>query len=140
MSGLDNLKIKDTAIVEADLTMKIARNSGDSVWLVKNDHDRVYYQSNSSSSNNFAVFSEVYYKKGWKAFVDGKETPIYKTNYVLRGLEIPAGKHDIKFEFKPDSFYKTVPLASGANAVIWLLLIANLIPFGKKYYSRKKAQ
>jgi hypothetical protein len=139
MSGLDNLKIKDTAIVEADLTMKIARNSGDSVWLVKNDHDRVYYQSNSSS-NNFAVFSEVYYKKGWKAFVDGKETPIYKTNYVLRGLEIPAGKHDIKFEFKPDSFYKTVPLASGANAVIWLLLIANLIPFGKKYYSRKKAQ
>ncbi len=139
MSGLDNLKIKDTAIVEADLTIKIARNSGDSVWLVKNDHDRVFYQSNSTA-NNFAVFSEVYYKKGWKAYIDGKETTIHKTNYVLRGLEIPAGKHDIKFEFKPDSFYKTVPLASGANAVIWLLLIANLIPFGKKYFLRKKAQ
>lgn len=139
MSGLDNLKIKDTAIVEADLTLKIARNSGDSVWLVKNDHDRVFYQSNSTS-NNFAVFSEVYYKLGWKAFIDGKETPIYKTNYVLRGLVIPAGKHEIKFEFKPDSFYKTVPLAAGASALIWILLLANLIPFGKTYFLSKKAR
>lgn len=122
MSGLDNLKIKDTAIVEADLTLKIARNSGDSVWLVKNDHDRVFYQSNSTS-NNFAVFSEVYYKKGWKAYIDGKETTIHKTNYVLRGLEIPAGKHDIKFEFKPESYTKTIPLSIAANALVWLLLI-----------------
>jgi hypothetical protein len=133
MSGLDNLAIKDTAIIETVLKQKISRNAGDSVWLVKNDHDRVYYQSNSTA-NNFAVFSEVYYNKGWKAYIDGKETPIYKTNYVLRGLEIPAGKHEIKFEFKPDSYTKTITLSIAANAFVWLLLILA----GVKFYISNK--
>jgi len=135
MAGLDNLAIKDTAIIEASLTHNITRNPGDSVWLIQNDHDRIYYQSNSTA-NNFAVFSEVYYKQGWKAYIDGKETPIYKTNYVLRGIEIPAGKHDIKFEFKPDAFYKTLPVAAGASALIWLLLLANLITFVKNFMKK----
>lgn len=49
----------------------------------------------------FAVFSEIYYPSGWTAKIDGKEAKIIKSNYLLRGLEIPAGKHKIEFEFMP---------------------------------------
>jgi uncharacterized membrane protein YfhO len=122
MSSLDSLKIKDEAIIETEVKNKIiTKTAGDSIWLVRNDHDNVYYQS-SNIANSFAVFSEVYYQYGWKAYIDGKETPIYKTNYVLRGMEIPAGKHEIKFEFRPESYTKSVPVAITASGIIWLLL------------------
>jgi len=126
IKNLDSLNIRNTALIEAKIDAPIAKKmQGDSIWLIKNDHDRIYYSSRSTD-NRFAVFSEVYYSKGWKAYIDGKESNIYKTNYVLRGLIIPAGKHEIKFEFKPDSFSKGVPVAIAASGIIWLLLIGNL--------------
>ncbi|MEY3920331.1 MAG: hypothetical protein RL634_92 [Bacteroidota bacterium] len=126
MKNLDGLSIKTTALIESKLDQNISKNAfGDSIWLVKNDHDIIYYSSNSTNTR-FAVFSEVYYRKGWKAYIDGKESTIFKTNYVLRGLVVPAGKHEIKFEFKPDSFSKGVPIAMTASGIIWLLLLGNL--------------
>jgi uncharacterized membrane protein YfhO len=82
----------------------------------------VNYES-SSKNNEFAVFSEVYYDAGWVATIDGKESPIIRTNYMLRGLQIPAGNHKIVFEFKPASFYNSNKAAIGSSAFIWLLLL-----------------
>jgi uncharacterized membrane protein YfhO len=65
----------------------------------------------------------VYYERGWKAFIDGKETPIIKTNYVLRGLSIPAGKHDIEFRFKPAA-YETGKLLTQVSQLLLLLLLS----------------
>ncbi|RYY42435.1 MAG: hypothetical protein EOO06_21190 [Chitinophagaceae bacterium] len=91
--------------------------------LLNNDNDVVTYQSNSAA-DGFAVFSEVYYDKGWKAYIDNKETPVIRTNYVLRGLVIPAGQHQIRFEFKPASFYTGQTITQIANIIILLALIA----------------
>ena len=61
------------------------------------------YQS-SNRGQGYAVFSEIYYEKGWKAFIDGTEAEIQQTNYVLRGLLVPAGDHTIEFRFEPKSY------------------------------------
>ena len=121
MKALDSLDIKHLALVEEDVKQAGAASAGDSIWIVNNLNDEVNYHA-KSSADRFAVFSEVFYKHGWKAYVDGKETPIYKTNYVLRGAVIPAGDHDIKFVFRPDSYYKSQQLEMIASGIIWLLL------------------
>ena len=134
MKNLDSLNIRSTALIETKLDKEISKNTaGDSIWLVKNEHDIIIYQS-SSTNTRFAVFSEVYYRKGWKAYIDEKETSIFKTNYVLRGIIIPGGKHNIRFEFKPDSYVKGVPIAITASGIIWLLLALNVVGL---FYKKK---
>lgn len=129
MKALTGFNPKDTVVAdEKDKSLiKIGTQSDSAatIQLIKNDNDLVTYQS-KSSSDQFAVFSEVYYDKGWKAYIDDKEAPIVRVNYVLRGLSLPAGNHNIRFEFKPASYYTSDKAAIGASALVWLLLIGSL--------------
>ncbi|MBI2282402.1 MAG: YfhO family protein [Bacteroidetes bacterium] len=130
MKELTNFNPKDTAILdEADrknLVANATRDSSAFIKLVYNDNDIIEYKS-SSKNTEFAVFSEIFYDGGWIATIDGKETPIVRTNYVLRGLQVPAGEHRIVFEFKPASFHTSNRAAIGASAFIWLMLIGAVI-------------
>ena len=81
----------------------------------------------------FLVLSEIYYPAGWVATLNGKEIPIIKTNYVLRGLEIPAGEHTLELEFKPKSYSLGVTLGWISLAIQGLLALA----FGFTFYRRK---
>ncbi|MFZ1454128.1 MAG: YfhO family protein, partial [Ferruginibacter sp.] len=72
------------------------------IRLIENKNDEIKYEFNAAG-NQFAVFSEIYYPHGWEAYIDGKKTPYVKTNYALRGLAIPAGKHTVDFIFDPTS-------------------------------------
>jgi len=127
MNALTYFTPKDTAVVEEKYKTELqtinAADSAASIFLVNNNNDEIIYRS-TSSTQNFAVFSEIFYEKGWIATIDGKESPIIQTNYVLRGLVVPAGIHDIAFNFKPASFYTGNKAAIGSSVVIWLLLIA----------------
>lgn len=75
-----------------------------------------------SKEKQLVVFSEVYYKDGWKAYVDGKETPIVKTNYLLRGIEVPSGFHKIEMRYEYP-FFKTANLLSTTGFMIFVVLI-----------------
>lgn len=137
MNALTNFNPQDTAVLFAadrNLIPQLGQpDSASSIRLIKNDNDEITYVSNSSATN-FAVFSEVFYNKGWKAYINGKESPIIRTNYVLRGLVIPAGQNtQIKFEFHPASYYTgdTIGLISGF--IVLGLLIAALIVEVRKH-------
>ncbi len=135
MKAMDQFHPKDTAIIEAgskkDIAFEPVADSSASIHLIKNDNDLIQYES-SSTSNQFAVFSEIYYNRGWKAYIDDKESTIIQTNYVLRGLAIPSGKHQIRFEFKPASYYESKKAATVSSGLIWALLIAAVASSFKK--------
>jgi hypothetical protein len=81
------------------------RDSNGYIRLTNYSPDVLRYESNSNK-DELAVFSEIFYPKDWKAYIDGKQVEIARVNYVLRAINIPAGKHDIRFEFKPDAVKK----------------------------------
>jgi hypothetical protein len=84
--------------------------------------DELTYESNNSHEG-FAVFSEMFYPHGWKATIDGKETPIYRVDYTLRGMSVPAGKHEIRFAFEPE-VVKTGSRLSLVGCILLLLWLA----------------
>jgi Predicted membrane protein len=129
MSALDNFSPADTAIVQQRFKSQIPFepqwDSAATISLVSNKNDIINYRFNARS-NQFAVFSEIFYDAGWKAFIDGKETPIVKVNYVLRGLAVPAGTHDIEFRFEPQGYYTGQKITLVATLLMLLVLIAGI--------------
>ncbi|GGB14203.1 hypothetical protein [Puia dinghuensis] len=96
------------------------------IILVKNDNDEITYLS-QSHHRQFAVFSEVYYSRGWGAWIDDKEAPIIRTNYVLRGLSIPPGRHVIRFFFRPLSYYLGRQIQWMASIIFLLMVVGATI-------------
>lgn len=129
MDAVGTVNPKDTAVVQETFRSSIpfepVADSSATIALIKNDNDWATYSFNAAT-NQFAVFSEIYYKSGWKAYIDGKEAPIVKVNYVLRGLAVPAGKHEIKFEFKPEGYYKGRSITSIFSIVLVVILVAGI--------------
>lgn len=83
------------------------------------------FESNNSQPG-LAVFSDIYYPLGWKALVDGKETPILRTDYVLRAIKIPAGKHKIEFTYDSAAFEKGEKYALTGSILLSLIVLAAL--------------
>ncbi len=125
MDALTNLNVKDTAVInksfEGIVNTKFHFDSSATIELVKNENDIVTYKSKTTSPQ-FAVFSEIYYNKGWNAYLDGKPMQYAKVNYVLRGMEVPEGEHTIIFKFEPKSHSLGWKLSGIAEILIYLLL------------------
>jgi hypothetical protein len=129
MKAIDSFNPKDTAILQEAFKTAVPFtpdfDSAASIKLVKNDNDIITYEFNSSK-NQFAVFSEVYYKAGWKAFANGKELPIVKVNYVLRGLALAPGKYNIEFKFEPQDYLTGKKITGIFSFILGLLVFAGI--------------
>ncbi len=129
MKALDSTNLREIAVVQTKfkslIPSGIGHDSTASIHLIENKNDLITYQS-KANSNQFAVLSEIYYPRGWNAFIDGKKTDIIKTNYVLRGLFIPAGEHKIEFKFEPESYRLGNLIATIATILTYLIVIAGL--------------
>jgi len=125
ITALDKFGPKDTVIIDNSLK-NIAGNdpvydSTATIKLEDYDNDEIKYSS-TSNSPQFAVFSEIYYPAGWNAYLDGKKVNYAKVNYVLRGMPVPAGKHEIVFKFEPASYYTGQKLIYFGNMLFYLAL------------------
>jgi hypothetical protein len=99
------------------------------------DYLKYEYQA---AQPGFVVFSEIYYPAGWQAYLDGKPVDHIRANYILRAMQVPAGKHTIEFRFEPKTYTigNTVSLIS---SIILLLVIAGAIAYGFKKKEREEA-
>ena len=126
-----------TAIVRADPfqqtigSSNFQKDSSATIRLTKYGLNDLHFES-SNAHEGLAVFSDMYYDKGWKAFVDGKETPIVRANYVLRAVKIPAGTHKIDFKFEPKSF-ATGNMLSAVSSIILFVLIGLALFFAWRH-------
>lgn len=104
----------------------------DAIELVKYYPHKITYSS-ITQSERLAVFSEIYYPYGWKATIDGQSADIYRVNYMLRALLLPAGEHQICFVFDPDSIRKGNIIAVCCLAIILMTLIAAILASVRKH-------
>ncbi len=140
---LGTLKTKEEAIIRFDdAQFENAQSTGNAVLQFEQDStatiklvdyklNHLTYES-KTTKDQFAVFSEIYYKDGWNAYIDGELTPYFQTNYILRGLKVPAGEHTIEFKFEP----KVIQTGSTISLVSYALLF--LIPIGWFFVERRK--
>lgn len=130
MKALDSTNLRDTAVVQTKfkslLAAEPAADSTASIRLIENKNDIILYESNAET-NQFAVFSEIYYSAGWRAFIDEKKTDYVKTNYALRGMAVPAGKHRIEFRFEPVSYKIGNDVAMISSLIIFAIVLGGLI-------------
>jgi len=131
--ALDKINTKTTAIANAsDLKSKrFTKDSTASIQLVNYKLNHLVYET-KNTEDGFAVFSEVYYKKGWNATIDGVEVKHYNVNYILRGLEIPKGTHTVVFKFNPS----VVTTGSNISLVSSILLVLLILGQGILIYRK----
>ncbi|WP_053972681.1 YfhO family protein [Mangrovimonas sp. ST2L15] len=132
--ALDSLNTKQEAIIDASVfddylkTLKSTQFVTDSLASIKvQDYEpnKIKYVTNNAS-DGFAVFSEIYYQQGWNAYLDGKKVPHVRVNYVLRGMFILSGTHEVAFKFEPEVISKGSTIAMASSIIFGLLFLGGL--------------
>jgi hypothetical protein len=132
------LDFRETAVVRNEFsgveTVK-DRDQEATIEMIKYAANEIEYRS-KSTSNQLAIFSEIYYPKGWNCYIDGKLTPSFRANYILRGVKLLKGEHKIIWKFEPSTFFKAKTASMfGSLTLISLCLVVfglKLRPFLSK--------
>jgi hypothetical protein len=104
----------------------------DKVQITKYENERIELKANSSG-NNLLVLSEIYYAPGWKAYIDGNETEIFRTNFAVRSIVVPKGEHKIEFVYESKSFETGRTMSTITNILMILALLGGaFLEFKKK--------
>jgi hypothetical protein len=135
--ALYHLNTKREAVIQQKnkelITVADSYNAGGKITLQSYKPNDLVYESDAPEKG-FAVFSEIYYPKGWNAYIDGSLTAHTCVNYILRGMEIPAGKHKVEFKFEPQ-VYKTGNGIAMIGSILLLLCVG-----GGLYFASKKKE
>jgi len=132
IAALTDFDPSKTAIVDKRFSSYLdgfQTKTGDkgTIQLTSYKPNELVYKFNSGKSE-LVVFSEIYYDKGWKAFIDGKEMPYFRADYVLRAMVVPAGQHEITWKFKPTVYYTggTISLISSLLVLLFFFGVLGL--------------
>ena len=125
-SALGTVDLANTIVVGDDYKQYVAgfkpAAEGSSIQLTGYSPDVLTYKSQSPADGT-VVFSEIFYPYGWNAYIDGKPTEIFRANYLLRAINIPAGQHDIRMEFRPESVRKGNIVASVFIMIMYAIVL-----------------
>lgn len=138
MEAITTFHPADTAIIDKRFEKELASyvpggDSSASIELTSYAPNDLVYQY-TAGKNDLAVFSEIYYPKGWNAYVDGELTPHFRANYVLRAMVLPAGSHTLEFRFEP-RIYSVGEMISLISSIVLILLILAAAGYeGWKYW------
>lgn len=128
-AALGNINLNNTAVLDRKFSdyvsdFKPVNDSTASVKLNTYSPKELTYTSNAKN-DGMVVFSEIYYPYGWKAFIDGKAADIFRVNYILRAINVPAGNHQISMVFEPDSVKK----GNTMSAIFVFIMYATILSF-----------
>jgi hypothetical protein len=118
----------NTAILEgfsASNSKQFELDSNATISLKSYDPEHMVYEA-TTAKNAFVVFSEIYYNKGWNAYLNGEKVNHYRANFILRGMELPAGNHTIEFKFEPKTYALGKKIQLSANYVILAVFLLSL--------------
>jgi hypothetical protein len=130
IAALETLNPKTEAVLDKQFEstigdLQLIPDSAATIQMTAYFPDRVEYKS-VSSQKRLAVFSEVYYKNGWKASIDGQSVPISRADWLLRAIVVPEGEHNIVFVFDPDAIRLCGTITTVFSALLLLLVIGGL--------------
>ena len=111
------------AVSQSSVIKDTASSPADIIKLTDYSPNELTYEY-TASAEKLAVFSEVYYPKGWTAYIDGQPVEIINANFILRALKVPAGTHKVEFKYKTESFTKGALYSGIASGKLALILLA----------------
>jgi Bacterial membrane protein YfhO len=121
------LKSQSTIVVDqSKFKVKDSYSSSGSIALTSYQPNELKYTA-SLAGESLIVFSEIYYRDGWQATIDHKPANIIRANYVLRGLEVPAGEHEIIFSFKPKVYNYGNGITTASSIMVLLLVLGTIL-------------
>lgn len=123
IESLKGLDTKHIAVIDDEF--KVADNFGDGeIELVEYRPNYLKYSYNSPTGG-VALFSEIYYNKGWSAYIDGEQAPYFRANYILRAMELPAGKHSVEWRFRAPQWglIEGITLACSLAIIVSMVLL-----------------
>ncbi|MDX1603846.1 MAG: YfhO family protein, partial [Salinimicrobium sediminis] len=128
--GLDGINTGKVAVVDNDFAEYLPQqnftvDSSATIELISYQPNELKYRT-TAQNESMAVFSEIYYPNGWQAYIDGKEVPHFRANYVLRAMMVPAGEHEITFKFEPQVVKTGSSIALASSVLLGLLLIGGI--------------
>ncbi len=122
----ENFNPGEIALTSEEFDTSEAFDSGGNIEINEYTPNRIKLLV-ETKGNAFMVLSEAYYPKGWNAYIDSEAAHIYQINHILRGIIIPPGSHEIKFEFKPKSYSVSTTVSSISTYLVWGILISLLL-------------
>ena len=129
IDALHHIDPRHTAVVDSRFTAIVGQaqavDSTCTAVMKTYDANRLTYEVNSPKGG-VVVFSEIYYP-GWQAFIDGREVEVGRADYILRALQVPAGKHEVVMTFDPVSLHTTETIAYIALALLLVGILAGIV-------------
>ena len=140
INALYDFKPSQTAIVDKDFEehlkgLHFSKDTNGHIRLTQYEPNHLKYQY-QADSKQLVVFSEIYYPDGWKLYIDGEPSELFRANYILRAAVIPEGEHQVEMKFEPRSYYMGNKI-SGYSSVILLLFVISVLGYEAFNYFRK---